>query len=81
MSGGLRVSVAGFATCGWFQRARTALLGMSALVPSLSVEVHEHPSGDEYKAWWAAFRAVSAPFLVSLVAAALAPEPTRNSNV
>ena len=55
---GLRISVAGYATCGYFQRARTALLGMSTLVPSFTVEVHEHPTGDEFKAWWAALRTV-----------------------
>ena len=54
----LRVSVAGFTACSYFQRARTALLGMSALVPSMQVEVHEHPSGDDFKAWWAAYRTV-----------------------
>ena len=58
MASPLRVTVAGWTTCRFFEKTRAALLGMAAILPHFSVEVVEHPARDAYKAWWAAYSAV-----------------------
>lgn len=52
----LRVSIAGWSTCPWFVRARTALLGVEALVPGFTVEVIEHDAKEPYKKWWETYK-------------------------
>ena len=46
-----RVAIAGWTGCSFFQKARTALLGMSVLAP-LEVEVVEHSDRDSFRSWW-----------------------------
>ena len=53
----LHVTIAGWSTCQWFVKARTALLGVQALVPGFTVEVIEHPAKEPYKDWWSSFKA------------------------
>lgn len=47
-----RVTVAGWSGCGYFQKAKTALLGVQALSSELSTEVIEKPDRDAYRTWW-----------------------------
>jgi hypothetical protein len=53
---------------GYFQRARTALLGIAALEPRLVVAVEESPNRDAFKAAWAA-RLAATPALGARAAA------------
>ncbi len=55
-SSAVRATVSGWSGCSFFQRARQALQGVSVLTPSLTVEVVEHPTRDEYRTWWFAHR-------------------------
>jgi hypothetical protein len=45
----------------FFQKAKTALLGMQVLVPDIAVEVVEHPDRDSFRAWWFAKREALGP--------------------
>jgi thioredoxin reductase (NADPH) len=56
MSSITKVAVTGFHSCKYFQKAKSALLGLQELVPSISVEVIEHPTRDVYREWWFAYR-------------------------
>ena len=57
----IRATVSGWTACPYFVRARTALLGVQVLTPSLSVEVVEHATRDEFRAWWAVARVPMGP--------------------
>mmetsp|Transcript_55540 Transcript_55540/g.109643 ORF Transcript_55540/g.109643 Transcript_55540/m.109643 type:complete len:597 (-) Transcript_55540:367-2157(-) len=51
------LNLAGFATCGAYQQAKTALKGLSTIFPSrFSVNIDEHETRDSYMAWLAEFR-------------------------
>lgn len=53
----------GFASCPYYQRARDALRGIQALErdTGFTVEVIEHPTRDDFRAWWFAKRAWLGP--------------------
>ena len=46
-----RITVAGWSTCSFFVRTRTALQGLAVLSNALQVEVVEHPDRDTYRSW------------------------------
>jgi len=49
--------VAGFASCGAYQAAKSAVHGLSIIFPSFfGLEVHENATRDEYMEWLASFR-------------------------
>ena len=64
-SGGLSpavtVSVAGWTGCGYFGRAKTGLLGLHVLMPTVQVEVVEFPSASDYDEWLPKFRETLGP--------------------
>ena len=52
-----RLTAAGWAGCGYFRKARTALQGLSVLAPDdVAVEIIEHPDRDAFVAWWTTFK-------------------------
>ncbi len=53
----LRVTVAGWKACSYYQRARTALQGVAVLSPSaFTVEEVEHPDKPSYVSWLASVK-------------------------
>ena len=53
-SAALRVTVAGWKACSYFQRARTALQGVAVLSPqAITVDEVEHPDKPSYVSWLA----------------------------
>lgn len=52
------LNIAGFKTCGAYQKAKTVLGGLTAIFPSkYSVNIVEYETRDEYMAWLEGFRA------------------------
>jgi hypothetical protein len=53
------INVAGFSSCGDFQRARAAAQGLGAICPDkFSVSIREFPDREQYDAWLAEAREV-----------------------
>lgn len=49
---GIKFSVTGYNTCPYYVKAKNALLGVKALKDDVEVEVIEHSSRDDFRAYW-----------------------------
>jgi len=45
------VNIAGWATCGFYQKLKTALLGLAVLYPDLRINLVEHPDRNTFREW------------------------------
>ncbi len=52
----LRVTVSGWSSCQYYQRARAALRGVEVLQPGLRVEDVEHADKPAFLEWWGAMK-------------------------